>query len=395
MKAGRSSIAATLALLTQAAVAADAAWITDANGCKVWDEKPTPNETVTWSGACLDGYASGEGVLQWIVNGKLGSRQEGRFAGGKANGKGTHYVQGMVVEGDFVDGALLGHVVMTWPGGDRYEGDSVAGGRTGKGVLTRANGDRYDGDFVNGKWSGHGTFTNANGARYEGGWLDNKRSGHGVLLYANGDRYEGDFVDGNSSGHGTYTSVDGARYEGSWLDSKRNGQGDQVYADGAAYSGEWRDDNPTNPDAIKRKKYALNTDVTGSYIAEHHISNLQVPANKTYAQLTREERQVVKESYEKMAKDDEPPYPLHGVMGILRASETFQRKFLVRGELDLAVTVDSHGTATSVEVYKSPDAQLTKAMASVLMLEKYKPAVCNGSPCQMKFPFKAMYHVTL
>jgi len=349
MKAGRSSIAATLALLTQAAVAADAAWITDANGCKVWDEKPTPNETATWSGACLDGYASGEGVLQWIVNGKLGSRQEGRFAGGKPNGKGTHYLQGMVVEGDFVDGAVLGHVVMTWPDGSRYDGDIVAGGRTGRGILTRANGDRYEGDFVNGKWSGRGT----------------------------------------------YTSVDGARYEGGWLDNKRSGQGDQLYADGATYSGEWRDDNPTDPDATKRKKYALNTDVTGSYIAEHHTTNLQVPANKTYAQLTREEKQVVRESYEKMAKDDEPPYPLHGVMGILRASETFQRKFLARGELDLAVTVDFHGTATSVEVYKSPDAQLAKAMATVLMLEKYKPAVCNGSPCQMKFPFKAMYHVSL
>jgi hypothetical protein len=349
MKAGRFAFATILTFLAQAAVAADSAWITDANGCKIWDERPTPNETVTWSGACVDGFAGGEGVLQWIVNGKPGSRHEGSFVGGKANGKGTTYQMGGTVEGNFVDGRPLGHVVRVWPDGARYEGDYAAEGRTGKGVLTRANGDRYEGDFVDGKWSGHGTLTNTDGARYEGGWLDNKRSG----------------------------------------------QGSQLYADGATYSGEWREDKPTNPEATKTKLYALSTSVTGSNIGYHNTGNLQVPANKTYAQLTPEEKLVVKESYEKMAKDDEPPYPLHGAEGIFRASEALQHKLLVRGELDLAVTIDSHGTATLVEVFKSPDAELTKAMASVLMLEKYKPAICKGSPCQMKFPFRVVYRVTL
>jgi hypothetical protein len=349
MKAGRLAIATTLIFLAQVAAAANSAWITDANGCKIWDDQPAPNETVTWSGACVDGFASGEGVLQWIVNGKPGSRHEGSFVGGKANGKGTKYQMGGTVEGNFIDGRPLGHVVMTWPNGAKYEGDYAAEGRTGKGVLTRANGDRYEGDFVDGKWSGHGTFTTADGVRYEGGWLDNKRSG----------------------------------------------QGSQLYADGTTYSGEWRDDNPTNPEAIKSKTYALHTSVTGSNIGAHNIGNLSVPANKTYAQLTPEEKMVVKESYEKMAKDDEPPYPLHGPEGIFRASEALQHKLLVRGELDLAVTIDSHGAATTVEVFKSPDAELTKAMASVLMLEKYKPAICKGVPCQMKFPFRVVYRVTL
>jgi hypothetical protein len=39
--------------------------------------------------------------------------------------------------------------------------------------------------------------------------------------------------------------------------------------------------------------------------------------------------------------------------------------------------------------------KMTKAMASVLMLEKYKPAVCGGSPCQMQFPFRMNFHVEL
>lgn len=61
----------------------------------------------------------------------------------------------------------------------------------------------------------------------------------------------------------------------------------------------------------------------------------------------------------------------------------------------MAATIDAHGNAIAVEVFKSPDPQMTKAMAGVLMLEKYKPAVCGGSPCQMQFPFRTIFRVNL
>jgi hypothetical protein len=353
MTAGRLALllSASLSMLSQISLAADSIWIADSNGCKIWDADPQPNETVTWSGACRDGYADGNGVLQWIVDGKPGSRHEGAFVAGKATGKGVHtYPLGIKIEGEFVDGALLGRVAMTWPDGSRYEGDYVrGGGLTGRGVLTRANGERYEGDFVKGKWSGRGTFTGAQGSRYEGNWLDNKRSG----------------------------------------------QGSGVYADGTTYEGEWKDDKPVNPEKIKAKSYALNSSVTGSSIAVHNVGNLDVPPEKTYAQLTPAEKQRIKDRYQNMPANDEPPYPLHGLVTIMRATEELQHKLLAQGVLDLAVTVDAHGTATTVEVYKSPDAKMTKAMADVLMLEKYKPAVCNGSPCQMKFPFLMKYNVNL
>ncbi len=39
-------------------------WITDAKTkCKVWDEDPRTNYSVFWSGECLNGYASGKGIL--------------------------------------------------------------------------------------------------------------------------------------------------------------------------------------------------------------------------------------------------------------------------------------------------------------------------------------------
>ncbi|MDP2755165.1 MAG: hypothetical protein Q8P40_12360 [Nitrospirota bacterium] len=56
--------------------AAEPNWITTDKGCKVWNPFPKPNESVTWSGECVDGKAHGYGVLQWYENRIKTLRQE-------------------------------------------------------------------------------------------------------------------------------------------------------------------------------------------------------------------------------------------------------------------------------------------------------------------------------
>lgn len=65
----------------------------------------------------------------------------------------------------------------------------------------------------------------------------------------------------------------------------------------------------------------------------------------------------------------------------------------VTGDLTLAVTVSGKGEPLSVDVIRSPDRQMTKLMAEVLLLEKYTPAVCKGVPCQMQYPFRMHFFV--
>jgi MORN repeat protein len=76
-------------------------WITTANQpCKVWNPEPRPNESVTWSGSCENGYASGKGILRWTENGRPEIEFDGQYKNGKRNGPG----------------------VMITPDGDRFEG---------------------------------------------------------------------------------------------------------------------------------------------------------------------------------------------------------------------------------------------------------------------------------
>jgi hypothetical protein len=65
-------------------------WITATNQpCKIWNPAPQSNESVTWSGACKDGFASGKGVLHWTENGKPDAVFDGEYANGKRNGTGV------------------------------------------------------------------------------------------------------------------------------------------------------------------------------------------------------------------------------------------------------------------------------------------------------------------
>jgi hypothetical protein len=65
-------------------------WITATNQpCKIWNPEPQTNESVTWSGQCVDGLASGRGILRWTENGMPDIEFDGEYANGKRNGPGA------------------------------------------------------------------------------------------------------------------------------------------------------------------------------------------------------------------------------------------------------------------------------------------------------------------
>ena len=145
------------------------------------------------------------------------------------------------------------------------------------------------------------------------------------------------------------------------------------------------------PPPVFAIKQAVPT--TGSNIARRVVTSSQIPINRRYGELTREEQDVVKAGYEAMMPLDEPPYPADGLVPMFEAVREIQRKLLAQGELTMFVDVDPQGRATSVSVLKSPDAKLTQAVANVLMLTKYKPAVCGGQACRMSYPFRMTFTV--
>ena len=81
-------------------------WIEVGNrpGCYLWNPNPKPEETVTWSGTCVNGKASGKGRTEWRW------RKDGEWR--------TSWGEARLREGKIVDG----HVVMGLPSGTVGEG---------------------------------------------------------------------------------------------------------------------------------------------------------------------------------------------------------------------------------------------------------------------------------
>lgn len=115
---------------------------------------------------------------------------------------------------------------------------------------------------------------------------------------------------------------------------------------------------------------------------------LNVPPEKKYHDLTESQKNNVRANYEGLAPDDEPPYPVDGVLALYTAVSDVGVYFKAMGEVELVATVTPEGKVSSVSAFKSPDHRMTEYVTKILAVQKFKPAVCKGAPCQMDFLLK-------
>lgn len=113
-------------------------------GCKVFNPSVEPGDSVTWSGSCSNGYASGNGTLQWYTNGTDAGQYQGAIKEGKRHGTGIY----------------------KWTDGSSYSGGWANGKMHGKGVYILKDGTQDEAVFVDGNYHGHGIRTKTAGKKY-------------------------------------------------------------------------------------------------------------------------------------------------------------------------------------------------------------------------------------
>lgn len=263
----------------------DSVWIKTATGCKIHNPYPQPNESITWTGSCVNSFASGEGTLTWYKNGKSSSHYEGSMKRGSPAGKGRYFhSDGSVEEGTYERGELNGHgaVSFTEEGRKRfyYEGEFKYGLRTGDGyeVYFTPNGDTayfYTGSFIRNGRTGKGRMIDYHGRSrsliiegncnkgkfygdvriwflrngkqvdyYEGGYggytsVGVPRKGYGVEIDGH-SKYIGDWANGFKEGRGKLYYDSTLVYDGEWTAGDFSGTGTRHYFDGSKYVGEFK-----------------------------------------------------------------------------------------------------------------------------------------------------------
>ncbi|MFO1247123.1 MAG: hypothetical protein U1E93_02625 [Alphaproteobacteria bacterium] len=173
----RAALAAALlncGLLTASAdETSNGQWLKD-GACALYSAGAGSGDTVSWTGACVDGYAEGLGTATFTHDGQTQS-----FT--------ANFKRGVIPDG---------HVITRWGAGWSYDGDTVGGRFQGPGILTTDAADRFEGQWQDGKMNGFGLLRRANGERYAGDWKDDKPNGLGELFHADGSKLAGTFAEG-------------------------------------------------------------------------------------------------------------------------------------------------------------------------------------------------------
>lgn len=175
-KAGAAAAVLACAILAAPAGADETEngqWLKDKD-CLLFNAAAHPGDTVSWTGACVDGYASGLGTATFTHDGKTQS-----FS--------AIFARGVIPDGN---------VVTRWGNGWSYQGATVGGRFHGYGILTTDANDRFEGQWIDGKLNGFGILRRANGERYAGDWKNDKPNGSGELRHPDGTLIAGTFLEG-------------------------------------------------------------------------------------------------------------------------------------------------------------------------------------------------------
>lgn len=224
-------------------------WVKDPiSGCEVWNSENEENVSISWSGGCQDGKASGSGVLVWLENGKIVGRFKGTMSNGKAQGYGkldfevddgfAHY------EGEFRNSEIHGRGVLVFPDKSRAEGDFSHDIMNGFIKATITDGGSYEGEVSNNIPYGKGLQITPEGEEYYGDFIDGEREGKGTLLLTNGDIYEGQFKNDLAHGLGTLATAEEGSFKGQFKNGIPNGEGSFTAPNGDVAKGNFIDGEP-------------------------------------------------------------------------------------------------------------------------------------------------------
>ena len=180
-------------------------------GCKVWDSEINVSQKIRFLGVCKNGFADGQGTVEFIENGRVEVIWYGFFTNG--------YLQGPanIKDNNSETVGIIRNSVLN-----------------GEGRIAFTNGTIVEGAFIDGKLNGYGKISYGNGTLIKGWFKNDKLNGYGLAAYKNGVTNEGDFIDGKLNGYGIQTVTNGGRYEGFFKNSKYDGIGTLYKPNGEA-----------------------------------------------------------------------------------------------------------------------------------------------------------------
>jgi hypothetical protein len=140
-------------------------------------------------------------------------------------------------------------------------------------------------------------------------------------------------------------------------------------------------------------RYGIKEDTsrTGSNIRRNQFSSPAVALNLPYDQLPEADKRALHSWWEPMQQGDEPPFPSEGLQALYGPVRKASNALHDLGQLYAIATVEKDGNVSQARVLSSPSTQMADFTAKLLLLTKFKPAICNDQPCRMDFPLQVRF----
>jgi hypothetical protein len=136
-------------------------------------------------------------------------------------------------------------------------------------------------------------------------------------------------------------------------------------------------------------RYRDNESVpVGSNIPRSVTLSSKLPFDRSFAELTPEQKALVRGQYNNLNDPDAPPWPESGLRTIfkeLNRDLINLRAKVEPGRVMAVARVDERGQVQSVQVYKTPNDAATAAVSRALVHVPFKPAMRDGKPVAMDF----------
>eukprot|EP00005_Dracoamoeba_jomungandri_P008555 CAMPEP_0174268150 /NCGR_PEP_ID=MMETSP0439-20130205/36352_1 /TAXON_ID=0 /ORGANISM="Stereomyxa ramosa, Strain Chinc5" /LENGTH=415 /DNA_ID=CAMNT_0015356141 /DNA_START=125 /DNA_END=1372 /DNA_ORIENTATION=+ len=164
-----------------------------------------------------------------------GIRWEGTWKGSSFSGYGLAHCfeagglwdEGVICEGHWQDGKLMGF-----------------------GRESFSDGEYYEGVWKNNVLEGRGVHSKANGRFYKGEFHQSSYHGSGLMVYPDRSKYIGRFRFGEKHGRGALVFPDKTMYVGNWVNDKRSGLGQVRLPNGLAFRALWKEGQPFPPHTL-------------------------------------------------------------------------------------------------------------------------------------------------
>ena len=142
---------------------AEKKWVKDQNNCNIFwaHSRAGMFKSVSWSGKCKNGYASGSGIATYKMKNSTQDIYRGNIKRGKLNGAGRYQ----------------------WASKNTYAGQWKNGRMQGQGRYVWANKNTYAGQWKNSKMHGQGTHVWLNKKQYTGTWKNSLPHGKGTMTW--------------------------------------------------------------------------------------------------------------------------------------------------------------------------------------------------------------------